>query len=109
MASLEARSLGDKALMYQLLEIALRENEKGMMAILKARQAGDSEDERHQLHQLKGAAQILGAEKLQYLIRQLENSLDEYSDKTLTEQGINAVKQEVEALNQAMSNFMKGK
>lgn len=105
MATLQALSLGDRALMHQMLEQSRQENDRDLSAAKLALQQQDWAALQSHLHRINGSAQLLGATSLHLLSEELENALAAQLHVTVIEEGMHNLEQQLQALNAAIAAF----
>ncbi|MGL5387222.1 MAG: transporter substrate-binding domain-containing protein [Serratia sp. (in: enterobacteria)] len=105
MATLQALSLGDNALMRQMLEQARQENDKDLLVARQAHQLQDWPTLQRHLHRINGTAQLLGATSLHQLSEALENALAKQQHEAIIEQGMRDLEQLLLGLNAAIEAF----
>jgi two-component system sensor histidine kinase EvgS len=107
MATLQALSLGDNALMRQMLAQSRQENDQDLLAARKALQSQDWLTLQSHLHRINGTAQLLGATSLHLLSEELENSLATQQHEAVIEEGMRELEQLLQGLNAAIEAFSR--
>ncbi|HGM5491481.1 TPA: transporter substrate-binding domain-containing protein [Serratia fonticola] len=105
MATLQALSLGDSALMHQMLEQSRQENDKDLEAARQALELQDWPTLQRHLHRINGTAQLLGATSLQLLSEELENALATRQHGAVIDEGMRNLEQLLQGLNAAIEAF----
>jgi HPt (histidine-containing phosphotransfer) domain-containing protein len=65
---------GDRSVLTRFVDVFLRDAEAHVSAVLGARERGDRDVERRRMHQLVGAAGMVGARRLSAMARALESA-----------------------------------
>lgn len=107
MATLQALSLGDNALMRQMLAQSRQENDKDLEAARQALELQDWPTLQRHLHRINGTAQLLGATSLQLLSEKLENALATQQHGVVIEEGMRNLEQLLQGLNAAIEAFSR--
>lgn len=105
MATLQALSLGDSALMRQMLEQSRLENDQDLAAARKALHSQDWPTLQSHLHRINGTAQLLGATSLHLLSEELENALATQQHEAVIEEGMRELEKLLQGLNAAIEAF----
>lgn len=107
MATLQSLSLGDNALMRQMLEQSRLENDKDLVAAKEALQLQDWPTLQNHLHRINGTAQLLGATSLHQLSEELENALAAQQHEAVIDEGMRNLEQLLQGLNAAIEVFSR--
>lgn len=107
MATLQTLSLGDNALMRQMLEQSRQENDKDLEAARQALELRDWSTLQRHLHRINGTAQLLGATSLQRLSEALENALATQQHGAVIDEGMRNLEQLLQGLNAAIAAFSR--
>lgn len=107
MRTLEAHSLGDNALMCQMLEQSRVENDRDIAAALQALEQQDWNLVQHHLHRINGTMQILGAKKLHLMAEEQENALAAGETGEVIQEGIGQLEQQVGMFSAAIEAYIR--
>lgn len=102
---LSSVSLGDTALMRQMLQQSCEENAKDMLAARDAISHQDWTQAQRSLHRINGTAQILGASGIHHLAEQLENAVASGQIVPSILSQIDELDEQLQRLSRAISAF----